>query len=242
MPRPMIISVLPPPMSTTRRRPVLRGQRLRDAAIDESCLFLAGDDLDRMADGLARPFEKRPVALHSCAARWCLRRARNWRACAGDAGQSVRDRRRARAATLGSRRPSSSTPSPRRTISRSRSMMTSWLPVCRATTMWKLLVPRSTAARTLRLRGITRGSGQERCEFERHACLRQLPWTRQRWVFCQRYARRKVRGAVLVLEPVPVDLLPTIWSLLRTDVVAGSPLGKADTRVEPATTSIRGRA
>src|SRR6185437_5987610 len=55
---------------------------------------------------------------------------------------------RARAATSLSMRPFSSTPAARRTISRRRSMMTSWPCVYRATTRWKLLEPRSTAART----------------------------------------------------------------------------------------------
>src|SRR5881275_1980125 len=45
-------------------------------------------------------------------------------------------------------RPFSATPAARRTISRRRSMMMSWPCEWRATTMWKLLLPRSTAART----------------------------------------------------------------------------------------------
>src|SRR5438067_6825100 len=54
----------------------------------------------------------------------------------------------ARAATSLSMRPFSATPAARRTISRRRSMMMSWPCEWRATTMWKLLLPRSTAART----------------------------------------------------------------------------------------------
>src|SRR6202049_1799198 len=55
----------------------------------------------------------------------------------------------ARAATSLSMRPSSATPAARRTISRRRSIMTSWPCEERAPTMWQLLLPRPTAARTL---------------------------------------------------------------------------------------------
>jgi len=38
-------------------------QRLRDAGIDETRFFLAGNDLDRMTDGLAGALEERAIAL-----------------------------------------------------------------------------------------------------------------------------------------------------------------------------------
>src|SRR6267143_6279278 len=63
----------------------------------------------------------------------------------------------ARAATSLSMRPFSATTAARRTISRRRSMMTSWPCEWRATTMWKLLLPKSTAARTS---GTGRGAGR----------------------------------------------------------------------------------
>src|SRR5579862_5496247 len=62
---------------------------------------------------------------------------------------------KARAATSLSMRPFSATPAARRTISRSRSMMISCPCWWRATTMWKLLEPRSTAASTF---GSARGA------------------------------------------------------------------------------------
>src|SRR6266404_3042106 len=75
---------------------------------------------------------------------------------------------RARAATSLSMRPFSATPAARRTISRRRSMMTSWPCEWRATTMWKLLDPKSTAARTS---GMGRGA---RRTLERNSASRAV--------------------------------------------------------------------
>src|SRR6266446_7458441 len=75
---------------------------------------------------------------------------------------------RARAATSLSMRPFSATPAARRTISRRRSMMTSWPCEWRATTMWKLLLPKSTAARTS---GMGRGA---RRTLERNSASRAV--------------------------------------------------------------------
>ena len=54
----MMISVLPPPMSQTRRRPGPGGHGVRHARIDEARLFDAGDDFDRMAERFARAFDE----------------------------------------------------------------------------------------------------------------------------------------------------------------------------------------
>ena len=54
----MMISVLPPPMSQTRRRPGPGRHRVRDAGIDEARFFDAGNDFDRMADGFARALDE----------------------------------------------------------------------------------------------------------------------------------------------------------------------------------------
>src|SRR6267378_8121755 len=82
----------------------------------------------------------------------------------------------ARAATSLSMRPFSATPAARRTISRRRSMMMSWPCEWRATTMWKLLLPKSTAARTS---GMGRGA---RRTLERSAANRAVTVAATRWV------------------------------------------------------------
>ena len=58
-PSPMISSVLPPPMSTTRRLPGSFGMVCATPAVDEARLFHAGDDFDRMAERLAGALEER---------------------------------------------------------------------------------------------------------------------------------------------------------------------------------------
>ena len=102
-----------------------------------------------MAEGLARALGGRPVSGAPGAAHWCPPRARCGRAChAGAVGRSARRHASARAAATSlSIRPFSTTPAASRTISRRRSMMTSW-PVRvarRPRRMWKLLEPKSTA-------------------------------------------------------------------------------------------------
>ena len=49
MPRPMMNSVEPPPMSMTSRGSSRRRQHVRDAEVDEPRLLVAGDDVDREA-------------------------------------------------------------------------------------------------------------------------------------------------------------------------------------------------
>ena len=50
MPRPMMNSVEPPPMSMTRRGAFDGGQHVRDAEVDEPRLLVAADDVDREAE------------------------------------------------------------------------------------------------------------------------------------------------------------------------------------------------
>ena len=62
-PSPMMSSVLPPPMSTTRRWPGSLGMRVRDAGVDQARLLHAGDDLDRVAERLAGALEEGLLAV-----------------------------------------------------------------------------------------------------------------------------------------------------------------------------------
>ena len=62
VPSPMISSVLPPPMSTTRRLPGSAARCVRDAEVDQARLLDAGDDFDGMTERLARPLEERLLA------------------------------------------------------------------------------------------------------------------------------------------------------------------------------------
>ena len=104
-PSPMISSVLPPPMSTTRRLPGLVRHGVRDPGIDEARLFHAGDDLDRVTERLAGALEERLLALCAAAAHWCPPRARCRHACRAGAGRSAAGSASARAATSLSMRP-----------------------------------------------------------------------------------------------------------------------------------------
>jgi len=59
---PMMSSVLPPPMSTTRRRPGSFAW-CAPRRVDESRLFHAGNDFDRMPERLTRTLEERLLAV-----------------------------------------------------------------------------------------------------------------------------------------------------------------------------------
>ena len=123
---PMMISVLPPPMSTTSRRPGFVRQVVRHARVDQARLLHAGDDLDRETRALRARARGTPACGARRAAHWCPRPARCGHACRAAAGRNARRQASARAAASLSIRPSSPTPAARRTISRRRSMMTSW--------------------------------------------------------------------------------------------------------------------
>ena len=132
---PMTSSVLPPPMSTTRRLPGSWRHGVATPGIDQARFLEARDDLDRMAQRLARAFQEPSLAPRAAQRIGADDADAVGVHVAQVAGRSAPGRRaRARRRPRRAGHPSSS-PAASRTISRSRSMMTSCPCVYRATTM-----------------------------------------------------------------------------------------------------------
>jgi hypothetical protein len=125
----------------------LRGQAVRRAQVDQARLLDAGNDLDGVAERAAGPRQegiaaaRAPQGIGADSPHLAGLERGEALAEAAQAGERELGR-------LGEIRPFSSRPAPSRTISRMRSRIVISPFWRRATTMWKLFEPRSTAAMT----------------------------------------------------------------------------------------------
>ena len=124
-PSPMTISVRA--AADVDHQALVRAHRagVRDARIDQARLLQTGDDLDRDVRAPRARARGTSACASRGAARWCPPRARCRRAWRAAAGRSARGSAARASVAASSSRPLSLRPAARRTISRSRSRMTS---------------------------------------------------------------------------------------------------------------------